>query len=100
MEEDSASLATDIIIMEAGIMTLRSKKAEEPTMTFNLSLNIRPSVLAAVTKILDKWLPDQLEEKEKQARLTKGISLFLSDMIDSGIVLSAHEIAKEVKTQS
>ncbi|MCK4498916.1 hypothetical protein KAU11_00290 [Candidatus Babeliales bacterium] len=99
MEEGSALIATNIIIMEAGIMTLRSKKVEEPTMTFNLSLNIRPSVLAVITERLDRWLPDQLEEKEKQARLTKGISLFLSDMIDSGIVLSAHEIAKEVKTQ-
>ena len=68
-------------------------------MTFNLSLNIRPSVLAVVTETLDRWLPDQLEEKERQIRLTKGISVFLSDMIDAGTVLSAQRIAKEVKTQ-
>lgn len=94
MKEDLTSKFVDILIMKAGIATHHSMMAEEPRAVINISLELRPSVIAEITDIFEVLFRDQNKLEEKQKKLTTSLSLFLSDAIDCGIISNAQQILK------
>ena len=85
----------DILIMKAGLATFQSMKRNESRSIINISLELRPSVIAEITEGLEVLILDQCKEEEKQEKLTKGFSLFLSDAIDQGIISSCRQVAEK-----
>ena len=93
--KDAVSMHVDIIIMRAGMATLRSMKTKEPRSLINIPLELRPSVVAEVTEGIEALISDQLEEGEKQEKLTEGLGIFLSDAIDQGLISTCHRIVDQ-----
>ena len=94
MDKDITSKFLDILIMNAGIATLHSKKIKEPPVAVDISLQLRPAVLKGLANMFDMVLPEQLEGEARQKRLGKSLSLFLSDAVDCGIIEGARQVAE------
>lgn len=94
MDKDILSKFLDHLVLEVGQATIDSKKTKEASIAVNISLQLRPSVLARLTSMLDRALPKFLEGEKRQDHLAQSLSLFLSDAIDCGILEGAHQIVK------
>lgn len=93
--EDVISMFVDTIIMKAGMATLRSMKTKEPRSLINIPLELRLSVVAEVTEGIEALISDQLEEKERQKKLTEGLGIFLSDAIDQGLISTCRRMVDQ-----
>ncbi len=68
---------------------------KEARVDINVTLKLRPSVIEVLANMQEKFLLNHLEKATKEKLQTQGLSIFLSDAIDQGILSKAHHIAKQ-----
>jgi len=90
-----AQKIAEAIIICAANATQKSKRTGEDLKIFNIDLLLKPSVLKVLTQMLSPLTVGK-PKKEGQDDLSKAVSLFLSDMIDAGILCRALDISKKV----
>ena len=86
----------DLIVLLSGINTVKSINIKEEKVIMNFPIPLRPSVIKLITEVLDPFAERATSNKEeKKDSLAKGVSTFLSDMIDEGILSSARRVSQQ-----